>query len=380
MKQDGAGIDPAVDRSRTNSRSGAQCTSRREFLKSTAMLGASALLSPRLLQVQIGAQGADSNPRRIDVHSHILPPVYMREARERILAIADINLDTLTNWTITRTIEDMDRNGTATAITSLGLPGVSLGNQEAARKLARTCNEFAAQLVRDNPGRFGLFTTLPMPDLKGSLREIEYGYDQLQADGVGLLTSYGNKWPGDPVFSPVFEELNRRKAIVFVHPTQPACCGHLIPEVAPPVTEFLFDTTRAITSLLVNGTLSRFADIRFIFCHAGGTMLPLANRINAYVGRRPEIAARVPYGTFYEFKKLHYDVANSANKTSLGALLSLVPAEQLVFGSDFPYVAGAVTANGLDRYGLSPADLAAINRQNALRLFPRLNKLPKNSV
>src|ERR1035437_9212793 len=141
MRHDGAGNDSAVDRSRTNSRSGAQGASRREFLKSTAMVGASAFLSPGLLKTQMGSQGADSNPRRIDVHSHILPPVYMSAAREQILAIVDINPDALTNWTITRMKEDMDKNGTATAITSLGLPGVSLGNLEAARKLARTCNE-----------------------------------------------------------------------------------------------------------------------------------------------------------------------------------------------------------------------------------------------
>jgi predicted TIM-barrel fold metal-dependent hydrolase len=294
-------------------------------------------------------------------------------ARDRILAISDRDHSALLNWTPARAVEEMDNNGIATAVTSLGLPGVWLGDAKAARSLARACNEYAAQMVRDYPGRFGFFAALPLPDREGSLREIAYVLDVLKADGIGLLTSYGDKWPGDPTFAPVFEELNRRKTVVFIHPALPGCCGHLMPGIPASTIEFLFDTTRAITSLLVNGTFSRFPDVRFIFCHAGGTMPMVAARISAFVQRHKEVADHVPNGVSYELKKLYYDVANSTNPSSMAALMNQVPTSQMLFGSDFPYVPASVTANGLDHFGLSASDLQAVNRENGARLFPRLN-------
>jgi predicted TIM-barrel fold metal-dependent hydrolase len=347
--------------------------SRREFLKSVAVVGASAILSASRLMAQTQSPTGNAKPNRIDVHHHILPPPYMSRARERILAISDRDHSALLNWTPARALEEMEKNGIAIAMTSLGLPGVWFGGAKAARSLARACNEYAAQMVRDYPGRFGLFAALPLPDREGSLREIAYAIDVLKADGVALVSSYDNKWPGDPTFTPVFEELNHRKTIVFIHPAVPGCCGHLMPGIPPSTIEFLFDTSRAITSLLVNGTLSRFPDIRFIFCHAGGTMPMLAARTNAFVQRHKEIADRVPNGVPYELKKLHYDVANSTNPSSMAALTNLVPTSQMLFGSDFPYVPAAVTANGLDHFGLSASDLQAVNRENGMRLFPRLN-------
>jgi predicted TIM-barrel fold metal-dependent hydrolase len=227
-------------------------------------------------------------------------------------------------------------------------------------------------MVKDYAGRFGLFAALPLPDQEGSLHEIAYAFDVLKADGVGLFSSYDNRWPGDATFAPVFEELNRRKAVVFVHPALPGCCSQLMPGIPASTIEFLFDTTRAITSLLVSGFFSRFTDIRFIFCHAGGTMPMLAARTNAFVQRHKEIADRVPNGVSYELKKLYYDVANSTNPSSMAALMNLVPTSQMLFGTDFPYVPAAVTANGLDHVGLSSSDLLAVNHENAARLFPRL--------
>jgi len=348
-------------------------TSRREFLKSAVLVGAGAMLSGSGLLAQSPLPAVSTKPSRIDVHHHILPPPYMLRARERILAISDRDHSALLNWTPAKAIEEMDKNGITTAITSLGLPGVWFGGVKAARSLARACNEYAAQMVKDYPGRFGLFAALPLPDRDGSLREITYALDVLKADGFGLVSSYDNKWPGDPAFVPVFEELNRRKAVVFIHPAVPGCCGHLMPGIPASTIEFLFDTTRAITSLLVNGTFSRFPEIRFIFCHAGGTMPVLAARTNAFVQRHKEVADRVPNGVPYELTKLYYDVANSTNPSSMAALMSLVPSSQLLFGSDFPYVPAAVTANGLEHFGLSASDLQAVNHENAARLFPRLS-------
>jgi predicted TIM-barrel fold metal-dependent hydrolase len=346
-------------------------TSRREFLKLVAMVGAGTLLSPSRLISQ--TPPGNAKPNRIDVHHHILPPPYMLRARDRILAISDRDHSALLNWTPARAVEEMDKNGIATAMTSLGLPGVWFGGARAARSLARACNEYAAQMVRDYPGRFGLFAALPLPDREGSLREIAYALDELKADGIALVSSYDNKWPGDPTFAPVFEELNRRKTVVFIHPAVPGCCSHLMPGIPASTIEFLFDTTRAITSLLVNGTFSRCPDIRFIFCHAGGTMPMLAARTNAFVQRHKEVADRMPKGVSYELKKLYYDVANSTNPSSMAALMNLVPTSQILFGSDFPYVSAAVTATGLDHFGLSASDLQAVNRENGIKLFPRVN-------
>jgi 6-methylsalicylate decarboxylase len=373
MAQDGSTDgDGALDVDRQTRVAGAG-TCRREFLKSVALVGAGAWLSANRLAVETGLSSNGAKPDRIDVHHHILPPPYMLRARDRVLEISDRDHSALLNWTPARAVEEMDRSRISAAITSLSLPGVWFGGAEAARSLARTCNEYAAQMMRDYTGRFGLFAALPLPDTEGSLREIAYAFDVLKADGIGLVSSYEDKWPGDPAFAPVFEELNRRKAVVFIHPTAPSCCGHLMPGIAASTVEFLFDTTRAIVSLLVNGTFSRFPDIRFIFCHAGGTMPVLAARTNAFVERHKEIVERVPNGVPYELRRLYYDVANSINPSSMAAVMNLVPTSQLLFGSDFPYVPLAVTANGLDHFGLSSSDLRAVNCENAMRLFPRLN-------
>jgi 6-methylsalicylate decarboxylase len=352
-----------------------QGCSRRHFLNLIGAFGVGAALPPSRWFAQLAPPDAAAKTKRIDVHHHILPPIYIQHMRAEIIAISDVDPAPLLSWTPARALEQMDRYGIATAVTSLALPGVWLGNPLASRKLTRACNEYGAQMVRDHPGRFGLLAALPLPDQDGSLAELAYALDTLKADGICLLTSYGDRWPGDPAFSLVFEELNRRKAVVYIHPTVPTCCTNLIPGVPPAATEFLFDTTRAITSLLVNGTFSRFPDIRFMFAHSGGTMPVLARRINAFFERHKDLTAQVPNGVLYELKKLHYDIANASNPSSLSALINLVPKSQILFGSDFPYVPIRVTIEGLDHFGLSTSDLRAINSGNAMELFPRLKRL-----
>ena len=147
---------------------------------------------------------------------------------------------------------------------------------------ARRCNEYGAELAARFPGRFGRFAAVPLPDPDGSLREIEYALDVLKADGIGLLTSYGNRWLGDPAFETSLRELDRRHAVVFVHPTTPTCCQNLLPEVSPIIAEVPQDTTRAITNLLFTGAFTRFRNIKFIFTHAGGTVPMVACRMHQY--------------------------------------------------------------------------------------------------
>ena len=308
--------------------------------------------------------------RRVDVHHHLYPPKYIEEVREHLLADSPAGVSKPADWSPSRSLEDMDRNGVARSVVSL-VPGVWFGDDAAARRRARECNEWAVQMAHDHPGRFGVFASLPLPDVDGCLREIEYAFDVLEVDGVGLMTSVNDKYPGEAAYAPVFDELNRRKAVVYFHPHCPACCRNLIPEVAGAVLEFTMDTSRAITSLLFSGTLNRCADIKFIFSHSGGTMPLAIQRLVRLPGLDPRLAPRVPNGVMHELKKLYYETAQGVTPMALGALLQIAAVTQLLFGSDYPFRSAAETVEGLLAYGFSPNELRAIDCGNALRLFPQ---------
>jgi 6-methylsalicylate decarboxylase len=227
-------------------------------------------------------------------------------------------------------------------------------------------------MMQDYPGRFGMFAAIPLPDIEGSLREIEYALDVLKLDGIGLMTNYGETWPGNPAFDAVFDELNRRKSIVYFHPTAPTCCPN-VPGLGAPLIEYPTDTTRCITNLLFTGTLSRCPDLRFIFSHGGGTLPMVLSRILGVL-QRPilkEVAARIPQGAMHEFAKLYYDTTSVTNRPVLAALKEFVPMTQLLFGTDYPYWGIGANAEGLQELGLSVEVLRMIERENALRLFPR---------
>jgi len=312
-------------------------------------------------------------PQIIDTHHHFFPPAYLEPlAAWNEKAGLPGQTPIQRAWTVNRALEDMERNRVATAVLSISTPGIWFGAAEAARKMARICNDYGAELARAHPGRFGLFAAVPMPDVDGTLREIEYAFDVLKADGIGFMTSYGDKWPGDPAFRVVFEELNRRKAVAYFHPLAPNCCGGtLVPGVTGSPVEYMFDTTRAVISLLVNGTLARMRDTRFLFSHAGGTIPMLAGRIaNALKGRK-DIAEIAADGIDAELRKLHYDTANSFYAPTLAALTSYVPDTQILFGTDFPYLTIGQNLDGLRKL-VTPAQLTSITQENARRLLPRL--------
>jgi predicted TIM-barrel fold metal-dependent hydrolase len=239
--------------------------SRRGFLAGLGALGATAAFSPRPSLAQ------DTKPTLIDTHHHFYPPDYQKawldwEDKRKIP-----HFPTQVAWTKAKGIEEMDKNGVSTSILSIAsTPGVWFDlDAAAASQMARTCNEYAAEMVRDYPGRFGLFATLSMLDIDATLKEIEYAFDTLKADGVGLQTNYGDKWLGDPVYKPVLEELNRRKAVAYVHPLVATCCGRLSVGAFPAVIEVPHDTTRTVTSLLLSGTFARLRDIKWLFSHGG---------------------------------------------------------------------------------------------------------------
>ena len=337
---------------------------RRSFLGGFAALGASALFPG----CQTAAQApARVSPFRIDVHHHLAPPDFVKEIVAR-----KTGQRPLVEWTPARSIEAMDKAGVATSITSVSEPGVWFGDDAAARVLARECNEYGARMVRDYPGRFGLFASLPLPDIDASLREIEHALDVLKADGICMMTSYDGKYLGDAAFAPVMDELNRRKTVIYTHPVRANCCRNLIPGVGENVIELATDTARTITSLLFSGSAARCPDIRFIFSHAGGTLPALTGRIVQLYVSRKDSAQRLPNGPIHELTKFYYDTANASNPYALAPLLKLVSVSQVVLGTDFPFRSPEANVRDLIELGFSASDLRAIYRENALGLIPRL--------
>jgi predicted TIM-barrel fold metal-dependent hydrolase len=343
--------------------------SRRQFLAGAAALGAAALTSGD------GTPALAAPAKLIDTHHHYYPPDYQKVQNEWEDQHKVPHLGVQGAWTRDADIEAMDKNGIATSVLSLAsTPGVWFDHgASAAHDMARLCCDFAAEMVRDHPGRYGLFASLSMLDTDMTLKEIEYAFDTLKADGINLQSNYGDKWLGDPIYKPVLEELNRRKAVIFVHPLVASCCSNLSVGAGPAVIEVPHDTTRTVVSLLLSGTFARLRDINWLFSHGGGTIPFLAGRIEAFYDKRARGPnGFAPDGIEAEFRRLCYDTANATHPAAMAALLKLVPASQITYGTDYPYFSlGQI--DDLRRLNLPPADLEAIASGNAGRLMPRLN-------
>jgi len=308
---------------------------------------------------------------RIDVHHHFVPPAYRDEMNKKRPM-----QPCMQSWTIQNSIDDMDKAGTQIALVSITTPGLYFGHVEEARKLSRLCNDYAMEMIRNHPGRFGLFAAIPWPDVEGSLKEVEYALDTLKADGICMFTSYGDRWLGHNDFNPLFEELNRRKAIVYVHPHAAACCIDLIAEVNESIIEYGTDTTRTINSLIFTGSSTRYPNIQWIFSHAGGTMPFLIERM-VNLAKLPHVAAKLPNGLMHELKRFYYDTAQASNGVALGALKAVAGAGQIVFGTDYPYRLSIEHVDGVAGAGLTKDEMIGIDHRNALRLLPNLAKLIK---
>lgn len=305
---------------------------------------------------------------RIDVHHHFAPPAWLAEVRGR-----DLLNKNAADWTLARSLEDMDKTGVASSMLSITNPGLWFGDAAVTTRISRACNDYGADLVQKHPKRFGLFAALPMPDPDAALREIEYAYDTLKADGMHLFTSYGDIWLGNQKFEPVMAELNRRKAIVHVHPTLADCCKNLIPDVQPSILEYGTDTTRAMLGILFSGQAVRYPDITFIWSHAGGTAPFLAGRIESLLRSLKEREVRLPKGAIHEMKRFYYDIAGASSKPTLSCLTQIVAVSQVLYGTDFPSAGPSQPVlDELLGCGFSATDLRAIERDNAVRLLPRL--------
>jgi 6-methylsalicylate decarboxylase len=348
--------------------------SRREILAGLAAFGASALL-PNL-------KAQEPDPHAIDVHSHFASPAYIKALTAKLghHVAGYTTWFALQNWegySPAKVIEDMDQQGVATSMLSCTTPGAWFGDPEETRAMVREMNEYGAKMVSDHKGRFGLFALLPLPTIDDSLREIEYAFDTLKADGVGLMSSYGSNWLGDSVFRPVFDELNRRRALVYTHPIDPPCCQDIQRGVPPPTIEYNTDTARTIYSFINSDSATRYADIRFIFSHAGGTMPSLIERfgiggpdiINDVLAKPAE-----PNSKLYHLRRFYYDTAQSPNIVQMQGLKTIVGVGHILFGSDYPFGAGpGKHIHGLRKAGFNAEELRAIYRGNALKLFPKYN-------
>jgi len=336
---------------------------RRGFVAGAAAVGAAMVLGDGLVKTA----WAQAKPHRIDVHHHISPPTWLAAMKK-----AKFDEPQRSGWSVQKSLDDMDRGGVATSIVSPTTPQVTPLDKDDAVRIARESNEYAKKLISDNPGRFGMFALLPMPHIDESLQEVEYAFDTLKADGVGIMTSYGDRWLGYAEFAPLWEELNRRKATVYTHPTGANCCVNLVQGIPDPTIELGTDTTRTITSLIFTGTTQRYRDINWIFSHGGGVLTAVAERLQiqlvTYPSYKEKFTREIVDG---ELKRFYYDTAQIANSVTIGALAKLVPISQIVYGTDFPYRTAIEHTNGLTAV-FNSDDLKAIDRENALRLLPRL--------
>jgi len=308
-----------------------------------------------------------AKPHRIDVHHHPTPVLELMGGRVS-------GSPGIQGWTAALSLEDMDKNGVATAI--LSMPSRAnvwrSGDQARNRAMARQWNEFMIRQGAEHPGRFGVFASLPIFDIEGSLREAEYALDVLKADGITLMTNMGDKWLGDPHYFPLFEELNRRKAVIYTHPISADCMQNmLVPDVDDSVIEFTADTSRAIARLLFSGAAHRFPEIRFIFSHAGGTMPFILDRYTRHAHSDPALAARVPEGVLTYLKRFYYDTAQASHSIAMASITQFIAISQFLFGTDFPFRNAEDHVKGLAACGFAEADLFAIECGNARRLLPR---------
>ena len=340
-----------------------QSPTRRDLLAGLAALGAGAVLS----RGKLTAQTPGGATRRIDVHHHFANAELIKLMAEKKTS----GWNTWTPYSPAKAIEDMDKGGVQASMLSITTPGIWFGAADETKRLARELNEYGAKICSDYPGRFGLFAVLPLPNATNAQKEIEYAFDTLKADGVGLLSSYADKWHGDAAFAEVFRELNRRKAIVYTHAQVADCCQSLVTNINDTTVEYNTDTARTIISLIESGRAVETPDIKYIWSHAGGTILALPGRFLGQQATRANLAKQAdPKSKLGQLRRFYYDTAGSTNPIQMTALKTLVGTSQIMFGTDFPFGRSANIAAGLEESGvLNEAEMKAVNRENAVRVL-----------
>jgi predicted TIM-barrel fold metal-dependent hydrolase len=313
-------------------------------------------------------------PTRIDVHHHAVPPEYLK-------ALADAGVTAsmgmrFPEWSVEKVLEMMHSNGIQTSVTSVTTPAANVKDAKAARAIARLCNEVAAKMISDHPGRFGAFATVPpLTDVEGALAEIEYALDTLKLDGVALMTNYDLRYLGDGLFEEIFRDMNRRKALVHVHPSDPPGVQFGVPGG---LMDAPFDTTRAVTNLICTGTMERYPNINYILSHGGGTLPYLVHRIAEGVPFMWKgFIENAPKGFEHYLKSMYFDTA-LVGPHAYPTLLSMAGVSHILFGTDSPFAPSPVIMKTTKVYeaflAADPKKRNVIEKENALLLLPRLRE------
>jgi len=313
----------------------------------------------------------------VDIHQHVIPGFYWDASNEDGNAAGGINPP---RWSLDRAIAYLDEAGIDVAVPSISTPGVHFGDDAAARTLARRCNEYLADIKRDRPDRFGGFAVLPLPDIEGSLEQIADALDVLELDGVSVFTNAGGSYMGDSRFDPIFTELNRRAAVVFVHPTaSPDPIAHTL-GLPDTLLDYPVDTSRAIAKLHYSNTFARTPDLKYVFVHAGGVIPYLASRF-AIVDEMNVIPGAPERGAFADIlPRLYWDTASAFSDPVLHMLRSVTGLGKVVFGTDYPYPRDAISIGGLRQLQHTPelddGERRGVLGETACRLIPRLAPRP----
>jgi 6-methylsalicylate decarboxylase len=314
---------------------------------------------------------------RIDTHQHHVPEFY-KSALESV-GVHGSGENAWPKWSLEKSLEVMARQGIAAQVSTVSSPGVYFGDVDFARKISRECNDFAAKLIADHGQHVGAMGVVPLPDTEAACREVEYALDTLKLDGISLLTHVGKAYLGQPVYDEFFAELNRRKAVVFLHPVRPNLDGLADYDFPTGTVELTTDTTRAVVNMFYHGYPERFPDIRWILSHAGG-MLPMVIYRLRNMSKRPDVAPRLPKGVDYYLKQMYFDLAQASVPLIQRALEEIADPSKILFGSDFPFsqVGEKVIEDvlrGIERFdGYDAQRRAKILGENALSLFPRFAK------
>ncbi|MEQ1949353.1 MAG: amidohydrolase family protein [Bryobacteraceae bacterium] len=335
---------------------------RRDMLKALGVAGATVSMSGSRLFGQSALKSAHK-AGRIDVHYHHVPPALREQAGANFGR----------GWTPEKALEQMEKYDISVAILSMTQMGnVLYDNTEKGRRNVRIGNDYGASVMQKWPKRFGLFTGVPLPDIDGVMKEIEYGFDTLKADGIGIYTNDNQThWPGDTYYDPMWQELNRRNAVVYIHPLAPPCCTNLNDSVGTGMNEFDFDITRASTSILANGIFHRFPNVKVIIPHSGGTMPMIAGRIKDRYPKDEKHATYIPNGVIAELQKFYFDIAHASYPWPMAAMTKFAKPDHILFGTDYPFEPIESTVNEIPNLGFSAEFWKAVDRDNAERLFPR---------
>jgi len=309
----------------------------------------------------------------IDVHFHLIPQFYSDAVYEAGRGPA---IGRYPDWSEELALALMDRHGIALAITSIAQPGVAFMPEAQAAAFARRCNDYAAELIAKHPKRFGCFGLLPMHDIDTAIAEARYCLETLRFDGISLFASYGDKFLGDAAFDPLLAYLDGADAVVHIHPGLHPSSRSLDLQWPGFMIEYPFDTTRAAVNLVFTGALERFANIRFILSHAGGTLPYLAWRLSVAPMIDKRLQQRTRAEIFASFKTFWYDNALASGIEAMGTLSRVAAKERILFGSDWPFCNERVVAEEVKDFTapgfLAPNVRAMISRKNAVKLFSRL--------